>query len=84
MLSDREIIEWLAGIFEENPDSLTTETLRDDIPTWDSLSVLSIIAGLDEKFGINLSDREVAGMKKVGDVVDLIHAKAGKAQEPIS
>jgi len=42
---------------------------------WDSLTVLSIIAFADEKFGVVLSAAEVNGAKTVGGLKDLIKGK---------
>lgn len=71
MTSD-ESIRWIAEIFETSPDELTPETSRDDIPTWDSLGVLTLMASMDEKFGIMLSESDLKGMTKVDDILEVL------------
>ena len=71
-MTQREAVEWIAALFEIPPQELTRDTLRDDIPAWDSLGVLSLLAGLDSEFGIVLSDDDVPSMKGVGDVLEIM------------
>lgn len=74
-------LQWLAELFEEPAANLTPDTPRAEIPAWDSLGVLSLMAALDEKFGILLSDQEMRAMTKVGDVLEVLrqHGKLNGA-----
>ena len=72
-----EAMTWLAGVFEEPPGSLHPDTPRDEVRGWDSLGVLSLMADLDEKFDIRVSEKEMAAMTKVQDVLDLLN-RSGK------
>ena len=71
-MTQREAVEWIAELFEVSPQELTPDTPRDDIPAWDSLGTLTLMASLDSDFGIVLSDEEVPGMKGVGDVLEIM------------
>ena len=71
-MTEREAVEWIARVFEESPDRVTSDTLRDDIPAWDSLGVLTLMASLDSDFGIVLTDDDVQVIKKVGDILDVM------------
>ena len=77
--SEAEVLAWLADVFQESADQLTPETPRDAIAMWDSLGVLTLMAELDEKFDIVVSDQELRAMKKIGDVLTLLrqHGKVG-------
>jgi acyl carrier protein len=41
----------------------------------DSLELVEVVMALEEKFGIEIQDDEVAGLKTVGEAVDLVLAK---------
>jgi len=43
--------------------------------TWDSLSVLSIIAMLDSKYGLNVTAADLRNVGTVGDLWNLIQRK---------
>ncbi len=71
-MTQQEALEWIAKLFEEKPERVTLDTVRDDIPAWDSLGVLTLMADLDSQLGIQLSDDEVQGMKSVKDILDIL------------
>jgi len=71
-MTQREALEWIANLFEVSPQELTPDTLRGDISAWDSLGVLTLLAGLDSDFGIVLSDDDVASIKGVDDVLGIM------------
>ena len=78
-MTREETLLWLAEIFEESPDYIQPDRLREDVPTWDSVGVLNLMAGVDEKFGVVLSDKEIRAMTKVEDILALLQQK-GKIQ----
>jgi len=71
MTTQEEALKWIGEMFEQT-DLLTPDTLRDDIPVWDSLGTLTLMAGMDEKFGIMLSDAELRAMTKVDDILAVL------------
>jgi acyl carrier protein len=71
-MTQREAIEWIAKVFEASPDQLAPDTHRDNVPAWDSLGVLTLMASLDSDFGIVLTDDDVQAVKTVGDILDVI------------
>ena len=77
VMTQQEALEWIARLFEEKPERLTPDTVRDDIRAWDSLGVLTLMADLDSDFSILLSDDEVQGMKTVNDILEILR-KHGK------
>ena len=78
-MNQDEILRWIAELFEESPANITPDTPRDAIPTWDSLGVLTLMAGLNERFDIVMSTEELAGMRRVNDILQVFHAR-GKIQ----
>jgi acyl carrier protein len=71
-MTQRDGVEWIAKLFEVSPEQLTPDTHRDAISAWDSLGVLTLMASLDSDFGIVLTDDDVQGIKKVGDILDVM------------
>ena len=71
-MTEPEALKWLAELFEEPADAITKATPRTTIPAWDSLGVLTLIAALDEQFGIPLSDADIQHFETAGDVLDVL------------
>ena len=71
-MKTEEAVAWIAEVFEEASGRISAQTLRKEIPGWDSLGTLSLIAGLDEKFDIQLSEKEIGSLERVNDIVDLL------------
>jgi acyl carrier protein len=71
-MNQQEAMQWIADIFEVPVHTINVETLRDQIPAWDSLGVLTLMAGFDEKFGFLLSEEEVLGLNKVEDILRVL------------
>lgn len=46
-----------------------------DIPEWDSLRHLALIATLSEEFSIEFSSEELAEIEDVSDIVELVKSK---------
>ena len=67
-----EALMWIADLFEESVEDINPETLKEDIPAWDSLGVLTLMAELDENFGILLTDEEMQKLHKVNDIFDIL------------
>lgn len=74
-MTEEKAIKWIAELFNESPDNIQSDTLRDDIPEWDSIGVLTLMAELDEKFDIVVTNEETAAMTKVGDLIRILHQK---------
>jgi acyl carrier protein len=71
-MTQADAIKWIADLFEEPVDHITPEAKRDDIPGWDSLGILNLMAGLDEGFGILLSEAEISKLQRVEDVLNIL------------
>lgn len=75
----RELLDWVADVFETPIESIQPQTLRDEIATWDSLGILTLIARMDEDFHILLTDEEIQRLRSVGDIVQLIRDRGESA-----
>ena len=67
-----EALAWIADLFEEAVENIETETSREDIEAWDSLGMLTLMAGLDENFDILLTDEEMQNLYKVNDIIEIL------------
>ena len=74
-----EIYERLNDVFQDvfDDDSLTVSpsTTAADIEDWDSLSHITLIAAVEDEFGMKFSMKEVVEMKNVGEMVTLVAAR---------
>jgi acyl carrier protein len=57
------------------------ETLASQVPGWDSLSHVSVIAAVEERFGVLFGIPDVVALRKIGDLQRLLDSKLqGKAR----
>jgi acyl carrier protein len=75
-MNTQEALAWIAEVFEERPGRIVAATLRKDVPGWDSLGTLTLIAGLDERFDIQLSEQDIEALQSVTDLLDLLRRHA--------
>ncbi|HQR65933.1 MAG TPA: acyl carrier protein [Thermoanaerobaculia bacterium] len=52
--------------------------LAREVPGWDSLRHLSIIAAIEGEFGIRLKSLEIMRLKNLGELQALVDRKTGK------
>ena len=67
-----DALAWACEVFEEAPGRIAADTKRESIPGWDSLGTLSLIAALDERFDIHLSEQDIEGMQRVEDILSIL------------
>jgi acyl carrier protein len=67
-----EALRWIADLFEEPLEKVRPETLREDIPAWDSLGVLTMMAKFDEDFDIQIPEEEIQTLQKVEDILNIL------------
>lgn len=76
-----DVRERLASVFAEIINSevvLTDELSAKDVEGWDSLAHINLIYALEDEFGFDFSQREMAGLTSVGDLRQLIEAKVSR------
>lgn len=66
--------EQIAELLEEDSVNLTDELAS--FEAWDSLTILSIIAFVDENYKVTISAKEIADAKTVGGLKELIESKS--------
>ena len=65
-------------VFDDDSIVLYEDTTADDIDDWDSIEHITLIAAVEQEFGMRFSMREVSGMKDVGEMVTILAQRASK------
>jgi len=73
-ISTAAAMQMLAESFEEPVGNLTPDTERDSVAGWDSMGALTLMAELDERFGIVLTAEQSAQMRHIRDVLELLRS----------
>ncbi len=63
-------------MFDDDAISVTETTTAHDIDDWDSLAQINLIIAIEQEFGMKFSMAEVTGMKNVGEMADILEARA--------
>ena len=66
----------LRDFFDDDETELTPETTDGDIEDWDSLDHITLMAAVEEEFGVRFTMGQVSGMKNVGEMVEIIAANS--------
>ena len=56
-------------------DSVADTDKLENFVSWDSLSILSLLAFIDEKYNVQLSNSELTSVKTLADVKKLVESK---------
>lgn len=73
-----QLTQVFCDVFDDDEIKIGSETTAEDIDDWDSLSNIQLIVAIEKVFGgVKFSTGEVANMKNVGEMVDIIKRKTG-------
>ena len=67
-----EFCQQLKDLMEIEDVEITEETRLIDLPEYDSIAVMSIIAMVDEEFGVNLDGEQLSTVQNVNDLIGII------------
>ena len=67
-----ELIKIVAETLRVDPSKLRNLSKMTDIPEWDSLSHMSLIAELEEKFNIQFTGDDIASMQSISEINEKI------------
>ena len=62
-------------VFDDDELQITRQTSAQDVEGWDSLMHVTLIVNVERAFDVRFSSAEVASLKDVGDLLDLIAAR---------
>lgn len=74
-MTREQIFEKLNEVFSDVFDEeivVHDETTAADIEDWDSLTHITLIAEVEEAFGIRIAMKDVLNLKNVGEMADII------------
>ena len=66
-----KLTEVFQDVFDDDSIALTDDTTAADIEDWDSLTHITLLATVEEEFGMKFSMKAVQGMKNVGEMVEI-------------
>ena len=61
-------------VFDDSTIDIRPETCSDDIDDWDSLAQISLIAAIENEFGIRFDIKTALHLKTVGEMADAIES----------
>lgn len=70
-----KVQEIFRDIFDDESLVIQNSTNSDNIDEWDSLNHINLVVAIEKEFGIKFNFGELAGLKDVGAMVDLIAEK---------
>ncbi|UNK56451.1 acyl carrier protein [Pseudoxanthomonas daejeonensis] len=74
--SNDRVIEVFARVLAISPDRVTDDLRYASIPEWDSIAHMSVVAGLEDAFGVMIDMDDVIDMNSVGKAREIL-AKHG-------
>ena len=69
------LLDVFREVFDDDSLELRDETVAADVSDWDSVNHVKLVVAIEEAFGVEFSNREIAGWENVGD---MRRALAGK------
>jgi len=67
------LTEIFRDVFDDEDIVIDPETVAGDILEWDSLSYIQLLVAIEKAFdGVKFNTGEVANLKNVGEMVDII------------
>ena len=67
-------------VFDDESLSVRQETSAADVEGWDSLMHVRLIIAIEKAFRVRFSSSEVASLKDVGDLIELLQTKTPASQ----
>lgn len=68
--------EVFRNVFDDESLVIAIETTAQDIEAWDSVQNVTLMLEVEGVFGVRFSTSEIAYLKNVGDLVDVIERKS--------
>lgn len=73
-----ELQQVLRNVFDDDGIVITRDTTAADIEAWDSVQNVTLMLEAESRFRVRFSTAEMAYLKNIGDLVDLIEKKQGQ------
>jgi len=76
-MDNTEFCRKIETLLELDSGSIQPQTMLDRVEAWDSVSVISFIAMVDQDYGVSIRAKAIAECQTVGDLANVV--AAGKA-----
>lgn len=70
-----QLNEVFREVFDDDELEVQRQTSAKDIDEWDSLMHVNLVLAVESRFGVRFTSTEVASLKDVGDLNDLVEKK---------
>ncbi|KIL35415.1 hypothetical protein SD71_14035 [Cohnella kolymensis] len=74
-MREHDFIAELTDLLEVEPSEFNDTYVLEENENWDSLAHVSVVAMIDEHFGLSLEYRDLRHCKTLGELLKLIEAK---------
>ena len=71
-MKKKDFLNLLEEILEVDENTLTGEEELESLDNWNSLSMISLIAMVDENFDVTLEPTKIAESTTIQDIVDMV------------
>ena len=72
-----QILAILEDVAEVSPEDVNENSVLMDDLDLSSMEILTIVADLEETFGLSITEKELRNVVTIGDLVDYLAANAG-------
>lgn len=74
-INSEQALAILAEVLNESVDDVIPGVDLNQLPGWDSMAVLLLMAEFDERFDIMLDEEKIASLNTVNDVLNILREK---------
>ena len=74
-----EMQEVFQSVFEDDTLEITRATTAKNVQGWDSLTHVTLLVTLEQRFKIRFKSSEVADLKNVGELLDVVERHRNRA-----
>ena len=71
--NSEQLLELLEDVFEMDSEIMNLEDAFRDYESWDSLTLLSLIATIHDEFDVSLSNNDIEELNTIKDILDKIN-----------
>lgn len=72
-----KLTEIFRDVFDDETLTISESTTAADVEDWDSLTHITLLATVEDEFGVKFSMKAVQGLKNVGELADLVAEAVG-------
>jgi len=79
-----QVVRLMSRVFGADPSDINDRTTAADIERWDSLSLLTVLLGIERSLGVAVSSDAAAEVADVGGLVELVYAGLHTGAAPVA